>query len=114
MRGLETFSQLVCLKSSVVACGMHISKAPLFAHRGVLLDTSRNYFELDDLLRLIKAISMHTPCGGGLLRRRRRRQGVFHQEQPRGKENSHLVRRCGDDAEADLGFFGGSGRGRRV
>ncbi|KAL9142314.1 hypothetical protein ABFS82_14G161100 [Erythranthe guttata] len=59
MRGLETFSQLVYSKPSVVACGLRISDAPLFAHRGVLLDTSRNYFELDDLLRLIRAIGMN-------------------------------------------------------
>lgn len=28
-------------------------------HRGVLLDTSRNFYELKDLLRLIRAISMN-------------------------------------------------------
>lgn len=61
MRGLETFSQLVYSKHppSTVACGLYISDAPLFAHRGVLLDTSRNYFGLDDLMRLIRAIGMN-------------------------------------------------------
>ncbi|KAL8555547.1 hypothetical protein ACS0TY_003380 [Phlomoides rotata] len=60
MRGLETFSQLVYSKPpSVVACGLHISDEPLFKHRGVLLDTSRNFYELKDLLRLIRAISMN-------------------------------------------------------
>ncbi|KAH6813024.1 beta-hexosaminidase 2 [Perilla frutescens var. frutescens] len=60
MRGLETFSQLVySVPPAAVACGLHISDAPLFAHRGVLLDTSRNFYELADLLRLIRAMSMN-------------------------------------------------------
>ncbi|KAG8391351.1 hypothetical protein BUALT_Bualt01G0178800 [Buddleja alternifolia] len=59
MRGLETFSQLVYSKPSRVACGLYISDAPLFMHRGVILDTSRNYYGVDDLLRLIRAMSMN-------------------------------------------------------
>ncbi|GFP91409.1 beta-hexosaminidase 2 [Phtheirospermum japonicum] len=61
MRGLETFSQLVYSEppGAAAACGLHISDAPLFMHRGVLLDTSRNYYELGDLLRLIRAMGMN-------------------------------------------------------
>ncbi|KAL6514996.1 hypothetical protein OROGR_020575 [Orobanche gracilis] len=60
MRGLETFSQLVYSKPPmVVVCGLNISDAPLFMHRGVLLDTSRNYYEVEDLRRLIRAMSMN-------------------------------------------------------
>ncbi|KAL6513495.1 hypothetical protein OROGR_020981 [Orobanche gracilis] len=60
MRGLETFSQLVYSKPPrVVACGLNISDAPLFMHRGVLLDTSRNYYEVEDLRSLIRAMGMN-------------------------------------------------------
>lgn len=31
--------------------------APIFGHRGVLLDTSRNYYEVEDILRTIGAMS---------------------------------------------------------
>ncbi|KAI3444915.1 hypothetical protein Pfo_001580 [Paulownia fortunei] len=59
MRGVETFSQLVYSKPSRVACGLYISDVPLFMHRGIMLDTSRNYYGVEDLLRLIRAISMN-------------------------------------------------------
>ncbi|EPS67345.1 beta-hexosaminidase 1, partial [Genlisea aurea] len=60
MRGLETFSQLAYSKAPRrLGCGIYISDAPLFAHRGVLLDTSRNFYELEHLLRLIGAMSMN-------------------------------------------------------
>ncbi|XP_073023979.1 beta-hexosaminidase 2 [Primulina eburnea] len=59
MRGLESFSQLVFSNPPRVACGLYISDAPLFVHRGVMLDTSRNYYGLEDLLRLIRALSMN-------------------------------------------------------
>lgn len=63
MRGLETFSQLVythpAAAACVCACGINISDAPLFPHRGVLLDTARNYYEVADLLRLVGAMSMN-------------------------------------------------------
>ncbi|KAK4487330.1 hypothetical protein RD792_006057 [Penstemon davidsonii] len=59
MRGLETFSQLVYSNPSRVACGLYISDVPLFVHRGIMLDTSRNYYGVEDLLRLIRAISMN-------------------------------------------------------
>ncbi|XP_009773022.1 beta-hexosaminidase 2-like [Nicotiana tabacum] len=59
MLGLETFSQLVYGKPTRVAAGVYIHDLPIFAHRGVMLDTSRNFYGVDDLLRLIKAMSMN-------------------------------------------------------
>ncbi|GMH04436.1 hypothetical protein Nepgr_006275 [Nepenthes gracilis] len=57
MRGLETFSQLVWGSPSRVAVGVEIWDAPIFAHRGVLLDTSRNYYGVEDIIRTIGAMS---------------------------------------------------------
>ncbi|KAI4333230.1 hypothetical protein L6164_018064 [Bauhinia variegata] len=59
MRGLETFSQLVWGKPSIVAVGVFVWDSPLFAHRGVMLDTSRNYYPVEDILRTISAMSMN-------------------------------------------------------
>lgn len=60
LRGLETFSQLVWGGGSsalMVAVGVEVWDAPLFSHRGVMLDTSRNYYPVEDLLRTIRAMS---------------------------------------------------------
>ncbi|KAK9668460.1 hypothetical protein RND81_13G062300 [Saponaria officinalis] len=66
MRGLETFSQLVWRETmtssssyatTVLAVGVEIWDRPLFPHRGLMLDTSRNYYGVEDLLRTIKAMS---------------------------------------------------------
>ncbi|GAV69098.1 Glyco_hydro_20 domain-containing protein/Glyco_hydro_20b domain-containing protein [Cephalotus follicularis] len=57
MRGLETFSQLVWGQPSLVAVGLNVWDSPLFAHRGLLLDTSRNYYGVEDILRTIKGMS---------------------------------------------------------
>ncbi|GMI65091.1 beta-hexosaminidase 2, BETA-HEXOSAMINIDASE 3 [Hibiscus trionum] len=57
MRGLETFSQLVWGNPSAIPVGLYIWDAPLFAHRGVMLDTSRNYYGVADILRTIEAMS---------------------------------------------------------
>ena len=60
MRGLETLSQLVYGSPSLrVGCGLYISDVPLFMHRGIMLDTARNYYGVEDLLRLIAAMSMN-------------------------------------------------------
>ncbi|XP_057807586.1 beta-hexosaminidase 2-like [Salvia miltiorrhiza] len=59
MRGLETFSQLVYGKPSRVACGLYVWDVPLFMHRGIMLDTARNYYGVEDLMRLIGAMSMN-------------------------------------------------------
>lgn len=59
MRGLETFSQLVYGNPTRVSAGVYIHDLPIFTHRGVMLDTSRNFYGVDHLLRLIKAMSMN-------------------------------------------------------
>ncbi|PKI59087.1 hypothetical protein CRG98_020453 [Punica granatum] len=57
MRGLETFSQLVWGNPSHVASGMEVWDWPIFEHRGVMLDTSRNFYNVEDILRMIGAMS---------------------------------------------------------
>ncbi|KAK9283237.1 hypothetical protein L1049_011473 [Liquidambar formosana] len=57
MRGLETFSQLVWGEPSRVAVGVYVWDSPIFGHRGLMLDTSRNYYEVEDILRTIGAMS---------------------------------------------------------
>jgi hexosaminidase len=59
MRGLETFSQMIWGTSPdlCLPVGIYIQDSPLFGHRGVLLDTSRNYYGVDDIMRTIKAMS---------------------------------------------------------
>ncbi|XP_073007940.1 beta-hexosaminidase 2-like [Typha latifolia] len=57
MRGLETFSQLVYGDPPFVPVGIDIYDFPLFPHRGVLLDTSRNFYPVGDILRTIRAMS---------------------------------------------------------
>ncbi|KAI3743824.1 hypothetical protein L1987_56891 [Smallanthus sonchifolius] len=57
MRGLESFSQLVWGNPARVATGLVVSDWPMFEHRGIFLDTSRNYYPVEDLLRLIGAMS---------------------------------------------------------
>ncbi|EXC32131.1 hypothetical protein L484_004613 [Morus notabilis] len=57
MRGLETFSQLVWGDPSAVAVGVDIEDSPDYGHRGVMLDTSRNYYPVEDILRTIAAMS---------------------------------------------------------
>lgn len=38
---------------------MRVWDAPIHAHRGVMLDTSRNYYPVKDVLRTIEAMSMN-------------------------------------------------------
>ncbi|KAI7735096.1 hypothetical protein M8C21_014898 [Ambrosia artemisiifolia] len=57
MRGLESFSQLVWASPAQVGAGLVITDWPMFEHRGVVLDTSRNFYPVEDLLRLIGAMS---------------------------------------------------------
>ncbi|CAK9322428.1 unnamed protein product [Citrullus colocynthis] len=59
MRGLETFSQLVWGDPLRVPVGFSLWDAPLFQHRGLMLDTSRNYYGVEDILRTIEAMSMN-------------------------------------------------------
>lgn len=65
MRGLETFSQLVWVgleggfihHKLLVPVGLHIWDCPIFGHRGLMLDTSRNFYGVEDILRTISAMS---------------------------------------------------------
>ncbi|XP_031267346.1 beta-hexosaminidase 2-like [Pistacia vera] len=54
--GLETFSQLVWGSPSRVAAGVFMLDKPLFPHRGLVLDTSRNYYGVEDIKRTIMAM----------------------------------------------------------
>lgn len=57
MRGLETFSQLVWGDPPAVPVGINISDAPIFPHRGLLLDTSRSFYPVKDILRTVGAMA---------------------------------------------------------
>lgn len=71
MRGLETFSQLVWVRGrggggaqiqsqrqpKLIPLGLQIWDSPIFGHRGLLLDTSRNYYGVEDIIRTIAAMS---------------------------------------------------------
>ncbi|KAJ7568634.1 hypothetical protein O6H91_01G041600 [Diphasiastrum complanatum] len=62
IHGLETFSQLIRLTKnerdaeSVIERGVVILDKPNFPHRGILLDTSRNFFSKEHILRTIRAL----------------------------------------------------------
>ncbi|CAO0799373.1 unnamed protein product [Mucor circinelloides] len=56
LRALETFSQLVVADGKkLVAHTATIKDQPSYGHRGILLDTSRNYYPVKDILRIIEA-----------------------------------------------------------
>ncbi|XP_076935454.1 beta-hexosaminidase 2-like [Bidens hawaiensis] len=57
MRGLETFSQLIWGDPTRIASGLVVTDWPVFEHRGVMLDTGRNYYPVEDLIRLIGSMS---------------------------------------------------------
>ncbi|XP_074589689.1 beta-hexosaminidase 2 [Curcuma longa] len=57
IRGLETLSQLAWGDPPAIPAGIRIEDRPLFPHRGLLLDTSRNYYPVRDILRTIRAMS---------------------------------------------------------
>ncbi|GAB2300190.1 Beta-hexosaminidase 2 [Dionaea muscipula] len=57
MRGLESFSQLVWGHPPVVAVGVEVLDSPIFPHRGLVLDTSRNFYAVEDITRTIGALS---------------------------------------------------------
>ncbi|PRP88663.1 beta-hexosaminidase 2 [Planoprotostelium fungivorum] len=63
MRALETLRQMVELQedgSRVIRFApLHIEDAPAFSHRGLMLDTSRNYFPVKDILRTLDGMSMN-------------------------------------------------------
>ncbi|CAM0136059.1 hypothetical protein VKS41_005555 [Umbelopsis sp. WA50703] len=64
LRALETFSQLVKAKSDSDRSSLYVAKtpvkiedAPTFPYRGVMLDTARNYYTVEDILRTIDGMS---------------------------------------------------------
>lgn len=59
LRGLETLSQLVVCgeEGKLVAHTANITDAPSFPHRGISLDTSRNFYPVESILRTIEAQS---------------------------------------------------------
>jgi hexosaminidase len=62
LRGLETFSQLFYQHSAgtfwyTPYAPVAIQDAPKFPHRGIMLDTARHFFPVDDILRTIDAMS---------------------------------------------------------
>lgn len=59
LRALETFSQLVLAdgKSSLVAHTANITDAPTYGHRGIMIDTARNFLPVENILRTIDAQS---------------------------------------------------------
>ncbi|XP_075037874.1 beta-hexosaminidase subunit beta isoform X2 [Mixophyes fleayi] len=61
LRGLETFSQLVFEDGTgaLLINKSQISDAPRFAHRGVLLDTSRHYLPLKTILLNLDAMAFN-------------------------------------------------------
>ncbi|KAI9311224.1 glycoside hydrolase superfamily [Dichotomocladium elegans] len=59
LRGLETFSQLVQQGPGrgLIVHTASITDAPSYPHRGILLDTARNFFPIPDILRTIDALA---------------------------------------------------------
>ncbi|KAJ2855388.1 Glucosamine-6-phosphate isomerase (Glucosamine-6-phosphate deaminase) (GNPDA) (GlcN6P deaminase), partial [Coemansia erecta] len=60
VRGLETFSQLIVANSGrkiIKNAPVRIVDAPKFPHRGILLDTSRNFYHVDAILRTLDAMA---------------------------------------------------------
>ncbi|KAK0729074.1 glycoside hydrolase superfamily [Apiosordaria backusii] len=62
LRGLETFTQLFYQHSTgtfwyTPYAPVSIQDSPKFPHRGILLDTARHFFPLEDILRTIDAMS---------------------------------------------------------
>jgi hexosaminidase len=61
MRGLETFSQVVRRTSQtryLPGVPLRIKDAPAYTHRGLLLDTARSYFTIDDIKRQLDAMAV--------------------------------------------------------
>ena len=59
--GIETLSQLISYKEEDDSLQMHtfarIEDKPMYPHRGVILDTSRNFFSVEILKRVIDGLS---------------------------------------------------------
>ncbi|KAI8600712.1 beta-D-N-acetylhexosaminidase 1 [Dissophora ornata] len=64
LHGMETFTQLVINNpqdgtKEIAGAPILIHDRPLFSHRGLMLDTSRNYISLSSLYRTIDAMAMN-------------------------------------------------------
>ncbi|KAJ2896137.1 Glucosamine-6-phosphate isomerase (Glucosamine-6-phosphate deaminase) (GNPDA) (GlcN6P deaminase) [Coemansia aciculifera] len=62
MRGMETYSQLLVSRGGfrfIKGTPIHIEDRPMLQHRGLLLDTARNYYPLGDILRTLDAMSFN-------------------------------------------------------
>ena len=62
LHGLETFSQLVRRRNSgnskrFIPHNVLINDAPNYPHRGILLDTSRNFYPVSAILRTLQAMA---------------------------------------------------------
>ncbi|KAI8582720.1 hypothetical protein K450DRAFT_226596 [Umbelopsis ramanniana AG] len=58
LRGLETFSQLIIEdEGTLVAHSSKIQDEPTYPHRGIMLDTSRNFYSVESILRTLDAMS---------------------------------------------------------
>lgn len=61
LHGLETFSQLVRRRSGsarrFIPHNVLINDAPNFPHRGIILDTSRNFYPVAEILRTVQAMA---------------------------------------------------------
>lgn len=59
--GLETFSQLItadtCTTGLLLVKSARIEDRPIYRHRGLLLDTSRNFIPISDIKRTIDGMS---------------------------------------------------------
>ncbi|KAH7661818.1 hexosaminidase protein [Dioscorea alata] len=53
IHGLESFSQLSWGSPPLIATDLYIKDRPLFPHRGLMLDTSRNFYPVEDIMRTI-------------------------------------------------------------
>ncbi|KAJ2057778.1 Glucosamine-6-phosphate isomerase (Glucosamine-6-phosphate deaminase) (GNPDA) (GlcN6P deaminase) [Coemansia sp. RSA 922] len=62
MRGIESYSQLLVFNGGarfIKSTPIHIEDKPALKHRGLLLDTARNYYPVNDILRTLDAMSFN-------------------------------------------------------
>ncbi|KAI9290266.1 glycoside hydrolase superfamily [Umbelopsis sp. AD052] len=58
LRGLETFSQVIIEDDgTLVAHSSKIQDEPTYPHRGIMLDTSRNFYSVESILRTLDAMA---------------------------------------------------------
>ncbi|KAJ2256423.1 Glucosamine-6-phosphate isomerase (Glucosamine-6-phosphate deaminase) (GNPDA) (GlcN6P deaminase) [Coemansia sp. RSA 455] len=60
VRGLETFSQLVTgngYSKAILNTPVHIEDSPVYPHRGLSFDTSRNFYSVDSIFRILDAMA---------------------------------------------------------